>query len=81
MAAANQAKIGGGIHNGAAGDNGGGVAGSIHHMEGIRLLRGGCGALTNEPQLGMEGDVHTLGEIPGALGGNADAQVHHVAVL
>ena len=81
MAAANQAKIGSGIHNRAAGDDGGGIAGSVHHMEGIRLLRSGCRALTDESQLGMEGDVHALGEIPGALGRNADAQVDHVAVL
>ena len=83
MAAADQAEVGGRINEAAAVSHGGGGAAGIHHVIGIvigvALLGGHTGG--DDTQLSVDDHLNALGQIVGDQGGQANAQVHDVAVL
>ena len=83
VAAADQAEVGGRINEAAAVSHGGGGAAGIHHVIGIvigvALLGGHTGG--DDTQLSVDDHLNALGQIVGDQGGQANAQVHDVAVL
>ena len=83
MAAADQAEVGGGVDEAAAESHGGGAAAGIHNVVGIivgvALLGGHTGG--DDTQLSVDDHLNALRQIVGDQGGQADAQIHDVAVL
>ena len=83
MAAADQAEVGGGVDEAAAESHGGGRTTGIHHVVRIVIVVAFLGGLAggDDTQLSVDDQLHVLGQIVGDQGGQADAQVHDVAVL
>ena len=81
MAAADKGKGGGGVYIAAAQTGLRRGAARIRLILGLGLLSGGLGAGADDAVLGLERDLHAFGQVGGDHGRQADAQVHHVAVL
>ena len=83
MAAADQAKVGSGINETAAESHGGRRAAGVHNVVGIVIGVALFGRLAggNDTQLSMDDQLNALRQVIGDHGGQADAQVHDVAVL
>ena len=78
VAAPDQAEGGGGVDERAAHGDGGGRAARVAHVEVVDL---GLAARAGHAQLGLQDDVHIIGQVGGDHGGQADAQVDKIAVL
>ena len=81
VAAADEAEGGGGVDVAAEDGGLGGGAAGVNLEVGVGLLGGGLGAGADDAVLGLEDHVDALGQVGGNQGGQADAQVDHVAVL
>ena len=83
VTAADQAEVGGGVDEAAAESHGGGRTTGIHHVVRIVIVVAFLGGLAggDDTQLSVDDQLHVLGQIVGDQGGQADAQVHDVAVL
>ena len=83
MAAADQAEVSSGINEAAAVGHGGGRTTGVHNVVGIVVgvaLFGGL-AGGDDTQLSMDDQLNAFGQVVGDHGGQADAQIHHVAIL
>ena len=83
MAAADQAEVGSGIDEAAAVSHGSNAATGIDDVVGIivGVALFGRGTSGNNTQLGVDNQLHILRQVVGDQGGQANAQIHDVAVL
>ena len=81
MAAADKGKGGGGIDVTAALGSLSGRAAGIGLVGGFSVGAGGFGAGADDAVLRLKNHMYALGQVGGDQGGQADAQIHHVAVL
>ena len=59
----------------------GGLSAGVGLIAGVGLLGRGLGSGADDAVLGLENHMHPLRQVGGYQGGQADAQVDHVAVL
>ena len=69
------------VEAGAANAQNRGLTASVYHVGICILALLGSASQTNNTILGVNPNVHTLGQVVQALGGHTDAQVYNVAVL
>ena len=81
MAAADKAEGGGGVDVAAEGSGLGGLSAGVGLIAGVGLLGRGLGSGADDAVLGLENHMYPLRQVGGYQGGQADAQVDHVAVL
>ena len=81
MAAADKAEGGGGVDVAAEGSGLGGLSAGVGLIAGVGLLGRGLGSGADDAVLRLENHMHPLRQVGGYQGGQADAQVDHVAVL